>query len=139
MVMHPARLLAQHPLENGLTLEFWDHSRPVAGDRWVVVLETRIAIPVRADTLAPEMQAQASQVARALGDEVIFSHREERNFIATSEVPSVLKDMQDRMIALAPGYFGHADFAARFLRKAYAAYLAKQSQPPSGVSSGENP
>lgn len=139
MVMKPARLLARHSLKNGLTLEFWDHSRPVAGDRWVVVLETRIAIPVRADTLAPEMQARPAQVARALGDEVIFSRREERNFIAASEVPSVLKDMQDRMIALAPGYFGHADFGARFIRKAYAAYLAKKSQPPSGVSSGENP
>ena len=25
--------------------------------------------------------------------------------------------MSDRILALAPGYFGHADFAARFIRK----------------------
>jgi hypothetical protein len=25
--------------------------------------------------------------------------------------------MQNRILALAPGYFGHADFAARFIRK----------------------
>jgi hypothetical protein len=138
LVMKPARLMARHSLKNGLTLEFWDHSRPVAGERWVVVLETRIAIPVRADTLAPEMKTDAAQVVRALGEEVIFSQREERNFIAKSEVSVVLKDMQDRMIALAPAYFGHADFAAGFIGKTYAAYLAKRSQPPSGVSSGES-
>ena len=28
--------------------------------------------------------------------------------------------MQDRILALAPGYFGHADFSARFIRKKYA-------------------
>ena len=33
MMMNPARLMVRHPLKNGLTLEFWDHSRPVAGDR----------------------------------------------------------------------------------------------------------
>jgi hypothetical protein len=133
MAMNCARLMARHLLKNGLTLEFWDHSRPVAGDRWVVVLETRIAIPVRADTLAPEMKAHAVQVIRALGEEVIFSRREERNFIAGSEVPATLKDMQDRMIALAPGYFGHADFAAGFIKKNYAASLANRSHLPSEV------
>jgi hypothetical protein len=140
MVMNAARLRLRYPLKNGLTLEFWDHSRPVAGDRWVVILETRIAIPVRAETLPPKLQAHAGHVARGLGPEVIFSHREERNFIAASDVPSVLKDMQDRMVALAPGYFGHTDFGPRFIRKTYAAYLAKQSQaPPSGISSDESP
>ncbi|HZE21664.1 MAG TPA: hypothetical protein VE082_06395 [Desulfobaccales bacterium] len=127
--MNAARLMFRHPMKNGLTLEFWDHSHPVAGDRRVVVLETRVAIPIRADTLPPDLQAHAPKVANALGDEVFFSQREERNFIAAAEVASVLKDMQDRMIALAPGYFGHADFAGKFIRKTYVAYLANQNKP----------
>jgi hypothetical protein len=56
----------------------------------------------------------------ALGEEIIFSHREERNFIAASEAPGLLTDMQDRILALASGYYGHADFAARFIRKKFA-------------------
>jgi hypothetical protein len=28
--------------------------------------------------------------------------------------------MQDRILALAPGYFGRADFAAKFIRKKFA-------------------
>ena len=119
MVMNSGRLIARHPLDNGLSLEFWDHSRPVAGDRRYVLLETRVVIPVRADTLPPDLKAQAPQVLGALGEEITFSQKEERNFIAASEAPGLLKDMQDRILALAPGYFGHAEFATRFIRRKF--------------------
>ncbi len=99
--------MSRHPLNNGLSLEFWDHSRPIAGDRRFVLLEVRIAIPIRPDTLPPELRGQADQVKEALGDEIIFSHKNERNFIAATEAPKILKDMQDRFLAMAPGYFGH--------------------------------
>ena len=118
--MNSPRLLARHPLDNGLTLELWDHSRLVAGDRWFVCLSARINVPVRTETLPPELKAHAAQVVGALGEEIIFSHREERNFIAASEAPGLLKDMQDRIQTLASGYYGHADFAARFIRKKFA-------------------
>lgn len=118
--MNSPRLLDRHPLDNGLTLEFWDHSRPLVGDRCYVNLEARIAIPVRAEKLPAELQAHAALVAEALGEEIIFSRSEARNFIAASEALALLRDMQDRMVALAPGYFGHADFAAGFIRKKFA-------------------
>jgi len=66
--------------------------------------------------LPPELQGQADHVKEALGDKIIFSHQDERNFIAATEAPKILQDMQDRLLALAPGYFGHPDFAARFIR-----------------------
>jgi hypothetical protein len=115
--MENPQLLARHTLDNGLTLVFVDLSRPLVGDRRFVCLEAQIVIPVRTETLPPEFKAQAAQVVEALGAEIIFSQRQERNFIAASEAPSLIKDMQDRILALAPGYFGHADFAARFIRK----------------------
>jgi hypothetical protein len=122
--MNSPRLLVQHPLDNGLTLEFWDHSRPLVGDRWYVNLEARIAVPVRAETLPPELIAHAAMVVEALGEEIIFSQAEARNFIAASEAPGLLQDMQGRILALAPGYFGHADFAAGFIRKKFAEHQA---------------
>jgi len=120
MVMNSARLMGRQALQNGLTLELWDHSRPIAGDRWYVLLEARIAVPVLIYTLPPELKPQAAQVMAALGDEIIFSQKDERNFIAASEAPTLLQEMQARVLALAPGYFGHADFAARFIRRKYA-------------------
>ena len=118
--MNAPRLLARHTLDNGLTLEFWDLSRPLVGDRRFVCLVAQIAIPVRSETLPPELKAQAAQVVEDLGEEIIFSQRQERNFIDASKAPDLLKDMQDRLLALAAGYFGQADFAARFIRKKYA-------------------
>jgi len=118
--MNTERLISKHPLNNGLTLEFWDYSRPIAGDRWFVLIEVRIAIPIRPDTLPPELREQADQVKEALGDKIIFSHKDERNFISATEAPKILKDMQDRFLDMAPGYFGHPDFAARFIRGKFA-------------------
>ena len=120
MPMNSGRLISQHTLANGLILELWDHSRPLVGDRWYVVLETRIAVPVRADTLPPELKALADQVVTALKEEIIFTRKEERNFISATEFPGLLKEMQDRVLKLAPGYFGHPDFAARFIRGKFA-------------------
>lgn len=115
--MNSPQLLGRHTLDNGLVLEFWDHSRPLVGDRRFVSLEARIGIPIRAETLPPEFRAQTAQVVADLGEEIVFSQRQERNFIAASEAPALLQDMQDRILALAPGYFGHGDFATRFIRK----------------------
>ena len=120
MAMNSGRLISQHHLANGLTLELWDHCRAVAGDRWFVLLETRIAVPVKEDTLPPELKPLADQVVRALGNEIIFSRTEERNFISSVDLPDLLKDKQDRVLKLAPGYFGHPDFAARFIRAKFA-------------------
>jgi hypothetical protein len=139
MATNSTRLIARHPLNNGLILEFWDHSRPVAGDRRYVLLETRITIPVRADTLPPELKGLSHQVIEALGPEITFSQPEARNFIAASAAAAILQDMQDRILALAPGYFGHADFAPRFIRRTYAAYQERQRLQPPEPFPGENP
>ena len=126
MALNSPRLLDRHPLANGLTLELWDHSRPLVGDRWFVRLEARIAIPIRSEALPPELQAHAARVVEALGEEIIFSQEEARNFIAASLAPGLLQEMQDRILALAPGYFGHADFAAGFIRKKFAEHQELQ-------------
>ena len=118
--MNSERLISRHPLNNGLYIEFWDHSRPIAGDRWFVLLEVRITIPIRPETLPPELLGQAGQVKEVLGDEINFSHKDVRNFIAASEAPKILKDMQNRFLDMAPAYFGHPDFAARFIRGKFA-------------------
>jgi hypothetical protein len=124
--MNSPKLLARHTLDNGLNLEFWDHSRSLVGDRRFVCLVARIAIPVVAETMPPELKAQAAQVVENLGEEIIFTQSQERNFIAASEAPALLQEMQDRLLALAPGYFGHGDFTARFIRKKWAELQALQ-------------
>jgi len=121
--MNPEKLLSRHSLDNGLTLNLWDYSRPVAGDRWYVALEARIAIPVNQDTMPPELSRETAAVAAALGPELNFSQRDERNFIAAQEVPGLLKEMAARPLDLAARYFGRPDFPRKLIRQKYAQHL----------------
>lgn len=120
------KLLSRHPLDNGLTLEFWDLSRPMVGDRWIITLELRIIIPINAANLPPDLLAQQADIVRALGPEMLFSQRDERNFIDLKEFEASLKEMETRLLTLAPAYFGHPEFAGRLIRKRYAEYQEKQ-------------
>jgi hypothetical protein len=124
--MNPEKLLSRHSLDNGLTLNLWDCSEPLVGDRWYVALEVRIAMPVNQDTLPPELRGEEAAVAAALGPELVFSQRDERSFIAAPEVPGLLKEMAARALDLAPRYFGHPDFARKLIRQKYARHLEKR-------------
>jgi hypothetical protein len=124
--MTPEKLLSRHSLANGLTLTLWDLSRPVAGDRWYVALEARITVPLQEANLPPELVPRAAEVAAALGPEVGFSQKDERNFIASPEVPEILKEMATRVLELADHYFGQADFAPGLIRRRYARHLEEQ-------------
>jgi len=124
--MTPEKLFSRHPLDNGLILEFWDLSRPMAGDRWLVVLEARLAIPVGAATLPSDLKGQEAEISRALGPEIIFAQRNERIFIAGDEYPATLKEIEARLLALAPSYLGHPEFAGRFIRKRFTEFQVKE-------------
>ncbi len=100
-----------------MTLEFWDLSRPMIGDRWIVTLELRITIPISAANLPPDLLGQEADIVQALGAEIIFSQRDERNFIDTKEFDGAIKEMVTRLLALAPSYLGHPEFAGRLIRQ----------------------
>jgi hypothetical protein len=123
------RLRARHPLRNGLTLEVWDLSRPVAGDRCQVVLEARIRIPLEVMALPEDTPSRKAEIIAALGPELVYTRREERNFIAAKDVPSLLEEMETRLLALGPAYLGHRDFGVRFIRKKYQEYQEKPRRP----------
>jgi len=124
--MTTEKLLSRHPLDNGLTIEFWDLSRPMIGDRWIITLELRIAIRINAANLPPDLQAQEADIIKALGAEIVFSQRDERNFIDIKEFDAAMNEMVTRLLTLAPSYFGHPEFAGRLIRKRYAEFQEKQ-------------
>ncbi len=124
--MTPEKLISRQPLANGLTLEFWDHSRPMIGDRWIVTLEARVIIPVGPATLLPDLAAREAEVLRALGTELVFSQRDERNFIDAKEFEATLNEMTQRLQTQLKPYLDHPEFAGRFIRKKFAAHQEKQ-------------
>jgi hypothetical protein len=115
--MNSEKLLSRQALNNGLVLEFWDLSRPLAGDRWQVVLEVRVPIPVTAGTLPPDLSPQLDQVIAALGQNLLFTKQEVRQFIPAGEVAGLLQQIEAQLLASLKAYLGHPDFAPRLIRK----------------------
>jgi|UniRef100_A0A7C3UYH5 hypothetical protein len=125
--MRSEKCLGRHSLPNGLTVEFWDLSRHTAGDRWQVVVEARVPIPLTPENIPPELQDRRSEVASALGSPVMFIKQEVRNFIAEGEVPALVQKIATELFASIRGYLGHPEFAVRFIRKQFKEYQERQA------------
>lgn len=113
-------LLLSRLLPNGLTLEFFDLSRPMAGDRWQVILEVRLPIAVSAATLPPDLADRSEEVIGALGPKIVFAQREVHYFIDAKEVPALLQEIQTRLWEGLKDYLGHPNFIGHCLRKKFA-------------------
>ena len=118
--MNPAKLLSRHTLKNGLVLEFLDLSRPLVGDRWQVVVEARVAVAVSGDHLPADLIPQLAQIIPVLGEEVVFTKQEVRQFVSATEMAALLAEVQEQLLASLRNYLGHPEFAPRLIRKKYA-------------------
>ena len=113
--------LATQTLENQLTLNVFDASKKMAADRWRVEVVLEIEVPVHAkwfnEALAPPAPAEA--LAAALGDSVLYEYRDQRTFVDTAEKDALVNQMQADLLAMAPRYYGHPNFAGRLIIKRY--------------------
>ncbi len=118
MSKQPIKTIA---LDNGLSIEFYDFSRKIAGDRWRVEFVARIPIPVRdywfdaVDTLPVTVNA----LKQVLGDTVQFECRNVRNFVDQVEKQTVFEQMQANFNSNLKPYCNHPAFAGRFILKEY--------------------
>jgi len=114
-------LLETRQLGNGTTLHLVDASRPQAADRWIVVLEARIDIPVSAHLLPPEQADGLSPAAvqAVLGSAVTYVSRKERVFVPTAEKEALLATFQDEFCRNALPYLALPAFPARFILRQY--------------------
>ncbi|MDJ0784453.1 MAG: hypothetical protein QNJ22_20995 [Desulfosarcinaceae bacterium] len=112
--------LATLTLDNQLTLNLFDESRQMAADRWRVELVLQIEIPISErwfdDTEPP---AQVAELTAALGESVRFEYRDSRTFVDAGEKAALLERLQANLLAMAPQYYGHANFPARYIARRY--------------------
>jgi hypothetical protein len=109
------RLCGEMELPNGLRLQFWDESRPIAGDRWYAGLRAVLAVEIPPEATRPELGEGLQLLKEALGPVVYYQRLMERHFVARQDVPSVLREMRESFLANSLGYLSHKDFPARFL------------------------
>ncbi len=115
------RLIETVALGNGLTLKIFEASRPIAADRWHILLIARVEVPLdRIDfgnkaSTCPDRE----ELGRIIGNGVAFEQRQERNFVDQEEKEAVLKSLSTSLTASIAGYLSHPDFAARLALKEY--------------------
>lgn len=117
-------------MPNGLTLEFWDLSRHAAGVRWQVIVEARITILVTTENVPPKLRPNLPELVSDLGPEVTFAKQEVRNFIAESDVPELVKNIESELFTSIQPYVGHPEFAPRFIRLKFTEYQERQQWYP---------
>ena len=113
--------LASQTLGNQLTLNLFDASRKMLADRWQIELVLRIDVPVSEACFGGELPPPAPQdeLIAALGETTRFEYRDRRTFVDAAEKAALMARMQAALLDMAPRYYGHPEFAARFITKKY--------------------
>ena len=125
----PEAYLESYDLPNGLSVDVYDYSRKVAGDRWLVGLTIRIDIQVsEADFDEFEDGKELYKKFREEhGDHVTFEIKKEHNFIDQREKDEIFAQLLNSIKENALKYMGHEKLAAGFRRKKLAEFKERQS------------
>jgi hypothetical protein len=106
------KLVERVALNNGLTLEVYDYSRPIAVDTTKLELVVRIKVPL----LESYFQSRKDFVdtTNAFGQEAVFEYRKERTFVSNETKDSVFHELISTFKSDSLNYLSHEDFACKF-------------------------
>ncbi len=110
-------LIESIPLDNDLTLDLLDASRPMAGDRWLVHLVARMEILLTPDLLSSvqEDDRHRAVLHEAFGDRLEYRADLKRHFVDQKNWQEVLRRLVEIVRREKMGYLAHPDFAERFV------------------------
>jgi hypothetical protein len=115
------KLIGEIRLENGLTLEMFDHSRHVAGDVWLVSFEARVEVKIKPEYFVGDSKTGISleDVRALLGEKATYRYAKERNFVAETEREAVLKGLKERFLDTSLSYVSSPEFPGRLVHREY--------------------
>jgi hypothetical protein len=115
------KLIKTMDLSNGMQLNFYDNSRKLAGDRWLISLIIRMEIPVAEVSINDEGKSMESvdEIKKVLGEKVVFEQKRERIFVNESEKQAVFQELYDFFIDSVLGYLSNKAFPKRYVLKKY--------------------
>lgn len=123
--------LRREALENGLVLEFFDHSNRYFGDYHKVRVEVRSRLPLRIE-LFQDQADPAAALARAaalLGDAPLEVRQLERMGVPGAEVDRVRAALIDDFLRTGSVYLQRPDYPQRLLRQKLATTRQRPFHP----------
>ncbi len=118
------------PLPNGLALEVWDRSRPIAADTVKVELLARVPVKVKVSHF-PDRK-QYDRFVGAAGPEVRYEYRLERTFVAGNAATAVFAELLATFKKDALPYLSKPDFGQRLVRARSREIAGQPSRRPAG-------
>ncbi len=115
------KLIDKIKLENGLTLELYDCSRWVTGDRWLVSFEARIDVAVTPEYFGDQGSGNPSldAVRKAVGEKATYRYEKSRQLIEEREKDEVFKGLKERFLETTLPYFSSANFPRNVILSKY--------------------
>ncbi len=112
-------------LDNGLSLYFYDQSRPVIGDRSLVKLLIHAPINVEENHFADcgDPEKSYKEFVAEFGNRVFFQNEKIRNFVSNDEIDATLEQMKQELLGCNLGYLSRPAFAAKYVLKKYRDWL----------------
>ncbi len=115
-------------LDNGLTLELYDRSRGVAGDRWLVCFVARLEVGLKQEyfkgPLTPDVPFE--DIRKAVGDKVHYHHEKTRNFIAEAKKDEVFRGLKERFLEANLVYLSSPAFPLKLILRQYQRALGQR-------------
>lgn len=115
------KLLNKRRLENGMDLNYYDMSRKVAGDRWLVGLKCEVPFPVlhsyynRYQNIGPELLEELKSI---LAESILFSTSKERFFVPEEDKENVLNELVEQLDCTVISYLNNPKFPEKiFMQK----------------------
>lgn len=123
------KLIKTMDLTNGMQLNFYDASRRLAGDRWLISLIIRMEIPVTEVSInhGEKSMESVDEIKKVLGEKVLFELKRERIFVADSEKQTVFEEVYDFFIDSVLGYLSNKAFPKRYVLKKYREKVERES------------
>lgn len=120
------RILESIVLENGLQVTFYDFSKKVAADRWLVKVECEAVYKVNDDFFSVIDDAEmASAMKRDCAESIRHLLSRERNFVEENDLEAVRQDLFDHLYENARRYMSGELFVQKLFEKKVEEFRSK--------------
>ena len=110
----PGQLVERKGLPNGLTLEIWDYSRKLAGDRWLVGMLAQVAVKVGPEHFS-SVELYQRFWERTEGF-IYYRYRKERHFVDAKERHLIFENLKENFLRAALDYLSHPSFPEKLIQ-----------------------